>query len=286
MICNPVSGNRKKLYLEKHLKNHLDKNQFAYKIVYTNYAGHGYEIALNAARENYHLVIVAGGDGMINETAHGLINSETAMGIIPCGSGNGLARHLKIPLSPIKAIKTLNCFNTIFIDTFTINHKHIFCNMAGVGFDALVAKKFVNSKKRGFITYLKTILKEFVKYKPQKYKLELDSENHDITAFMINFANSGQFGNNAIIAPMASVTDGILNVCVMKIFKWYQAPYIGLMLLIGRIDKTPFINYYNASGVKLDMFNNNHLHLDGDPYELGNEIYIKPNRSSLKVVIP
>lgn len=286
MILNPVSGNRKSFYLDKYIRKYFDLKQFDYNIVHTKYAGHGYKIALDATFDGYKLVVVAGGDGMINEVAHGLANSNTVMGIIPNGSGNGLARHLEIPLNPVKAIEVLNRFNTSFMDTYIINKKGFFCNMAGVGFDALVAQKFANGKKRRFITYLRIILKEFISYKPHNYYIKIDNRELSLKAFIVSFANSSQFGNNAVIAPKASVKDGMINVCIMKSFKWYQAPYIGFMLLTGRIDKTSFMTFFKAKDVKIKMFDANYCHLDGDPYEFGNVINIKPNEASLKIVTP
>ncbi len=286
IIFNPVAGSGKKLDLSGYLEKYLDSGRFDYRIAYTQYAGHGYGLASDAAGAGVHLVVAVGGDGLINEIARGVVNSNTAMGIIPYGSGNGFARHLKIPLKPVKAIEVLNRFHTAEIDTFIINDNRLFCNMAGTGFDALVAEKFAGSKQRGFSTYVKIILREFIRFSPREYKLTINDKETTFRAFMISFANSSQFGNNAVIAPMASVTDGLLDVCVMKGFRWYQAPYIGFMLLTGRIDKTSFMTYIKTAGVKLKLPDGEPCHLDGDPHSLGNQLHIKLNRASLKVVMP
>lgn len=286
IIINPVAGNNNKFKVIKIAGKHLDSKRYDYQIIYTRHAGHAFKLSTDAVYNNYGMVVAVGGDGLINEVARGLTNSNTAMGIIPYGSGNGLARHLKIPLNTTKAIEILNNFNTINIDTFIINDEHLFCNMAGTGFDALVAKKFALSKKRGFIKYLRIIIKEFIKFKPREYDLLIDDKKIILKAAMVSFANSSQFGNNAIIAPTASVNDGKLDVCILKDFKWYQAPYVGFMLLAGLIHKTSFINYFKATDVKIIIPDGGVCHLDGDPMDLGNYLHIKLHKKLLKVVVP
>ncbi len=286
VIINPIAGGGQKPYIKENIEKFLDKKRFEYNIIATSYPGHGYEFAVDAVRKNYDMVVAVGGDGLINEVARALVNSNTTMGIIPNGSGNGLARHLQIPLKPIKAVKMLNHYKTILMDTFIINDERLFCNMAGTGFDAIVAQKFAGSNKRGFITYLKIILKEFIKFRPRNYHLIVDDKEFFAEAAMISFANSSQFGNNAIIAPMASVKDGKLDICIMKKFRWYQAPYIGLMLLTGRLDKTNFIIYQQAADVKIKVPEGEPCHLDGDPFDLGSHLHIKLNKASLKVAVP
>ena len=286
VVFNPVAGSGKKLHIVRSIEKHLDKKQFDYRLIFTDYAGHGYEIALDAANNGYNIVVGVGGDGLLNEIARGLVNSDTAMGVIPTGSGNGLARHLKIPLKPVKAIDVLKHYKTIMMDTIIINDERLFCNIAGTGFDAFVAQKFAGSYKRGFVTYMRIILKEFIKFRPGNYHLIVDDKEFFPEATMISFANSSQFGNNAIIAPMASVTDGKLDICIMNKFRWYQAPYLGIMLLAGRIDKTSFMTYLKAADVKIKLPDGEPCHLDGDPFNLGNLLHIKVNKASLKVVVP
>ncbi|MFO8054982.1 MAG: diacylglycerol kinase family lipid kinase [Bacteroidales bacterium] len=286
IIINPISGGSQKHDLRVMVSKYLDREQFEVEIVTTAYAGHACALARGASAKGYHMVVAAGGDGLINEIASGLIYSDTIMGIIPTGSGNGLARHLGIPLNPVKAIRILNRFNTVMIDTCSINDEKIFCNMAGVGFDARVAEKFSKSAKRGLTSYVKIIVKEFIRFPSHEYTLNINGNSIRSKAILISFANSRQFGNNAKIAPLASVNDGLMDVCIMKDFPRYKAPYIGLMLLTGGLHKTAVMKYFKTADVRITLPENAACHTDGDPYNPGKVLSIKTNRHSLRIVIP
>ena len=205
-IINPVSGIGKQKIVEPTLEQYLNKDKFDYSIVYTEYAHHATEICRDAAQKGINTIVVVGGDGSINDCVRGLINTDTKLGIIPAGSGNGLARCLHIPLDIKKAIEVINNYNSLNIDTINLNDMP-YASVAGVGFDALIAKEFTGNKTRGFQTYLRLVLKDFINYKPKKYHLIVDGKEMEKEALFISFMNSNQFGYNAIIAPKASLTD-------------------------------------------------------------------------------
>jgi diacylglycerol kinase family enzyme len=215
-----------------------------------------------------------------------MIHSDTVLGIIPGGSGNGLARHLNIPLTPIKAIELINHLHIMKIDTAKVNDVP-FVSIAGVGFDALVAKKFAETNTRGFLTYLRIATNEFLNYKPKKYKLIFD-EGKVIKqrAFFISFANSNQFGYNTQIAPNARLNDGKIDVCIAKKPSILQVPILANLLLLKKIDKSPLMEVIPTTGVVVKRKRNRVVNLDGEPIKLKKNLYIKVIPASLKIIIP
>src|SRR5690606_300534 len=194
----------------------------------------------SAVREGFDVVVAVGGDGTLNQVANGLKHSQTAMGIIPMGSGNGLARHLGIPLRTPQAIHHLNRMPARKMDTLLMNGK-TFVNMAGTGFDAHIGHLFATAGSRGFRTYAQITIKELLNYKPQGYEIELDGKKLTEEAFLISFANGSQWGNNAIIAPHASVSDGLIDLSLMRPFKWHQVPSLALKMFNSTIDHSSLI---------------------------------------------
>ena len=209
-VVNPISGTQSKELILNLLDEKIDKARYTWEVVYTERAGHAVEIAAKAAEEKADIVVAIGGDGTINEIARSLVHTDTALGIIPCGSGNGLARHLHIPMEPKKALEVLNegCLDTI--DYGKINGTDFFCT-CGVGFDAFVSLKFAHAGKRGLLTYLEKTLQESLKYQPETYELETENGVSKYKAFLIACGNASQYGNNAYIAPQATLTDGLFD---------------------------------------------------------------------------
>ncbi len=287
VVVNPVSGTREKQKILSVLYRRLHKSKFNIDVEKTQYPGHGRELARKAAHDGYHLVIAVGGDGLINEVAGALVYSQTILGIIPAGSGNGLARHLKIPRKPEKAAEVINNFKVAVMDSFAVGEDRFFCNMAGVGFDAHVAKLFHSGKQRGFFTYLKISLMEVVRFRPEKYTLVINDKTWEYNAFLIAFANSSQFGSNAIIAPHASLTDGQMDVCIVEKMPLYKVPMAGLALITGQIHKLSMVKYFRTAQAELIPHNQNSCcQLDGEPYPLNENMTITAKRHSLSVVVP
>jgi len=284
-IINPISGVGKQRLVETAIDKTLDKSIFDYDISYTSAPKHATELSIDAVSKNYDIVVAVGGDGSINEVAKGIIGSNCTLGIIPIGSGNGLARHFNIPFDISHAIEVINKCNTINIDTATINEQ-LFLSIAGVGFDALVANKFAKGKRRGFWSYFKITVREYPKYKPKKYSLTIDGKKMNRRALLVSFANSNQFGYNTSIAPMAIINDGFLDVCILKKVPIVKAPFIAHLLFSKRIDKTPYMEIIKAKEVKVIRKKNSKIHIDGDSLKLTKELNIKINPLSVKVIVP
>ena len=284
-IINPKSGIGKYKLLASYIENALDKDLFDYDILYTKFAGHGTELAQEAVRKSYNIVVVSGGDGTLNEIAKALVGSETLLGIIPVGSGNGLAHHLKIPINPIQAIEIINKTKSITIDTAYVNN-NLFVSIAGVGFDALVAKKFTKVKRRGFLSYFKIIAKEYPKYKPLNYAIDIDGKQFARKALFISFANSDQFGYNTTIAPKAIIDDGMIDVCIVKKIPIIELPFLAHLLYWKQIDKSKFIETIKGKKIIIEQEKKSTVNIDGEAVKLEKDLVVKINPLSLKIIIP
>ncbi|MBK9592182.1 MAG: diacylglycerol kinase family lipid kinase [Crocinitomicaceae bacterium] len=265
-IINPISGVGKKNTIPPLIEKYLDKTKFRYEISYTKHRGHGKEIA-DAEKDRYDAIVAVGGDGSVNEIGSSLVGSNCALAIIPCGSGNGLARHAKIPLKLKNAIERINKFESTQIDVGSVNGK-IFLGTCGFGFDALVAKKFDEYHQRGFAGYVKLVIREFKKYKPNTYAFEVDGKTIERTAFMCSVANSSQFGNGFTISPLSVLQDGKSEWIFLEHVKFYRLP-----LLAGRFfnrtihHSKHFESFTFDSSLTIRMLNTNpaYLHVDGEP---------------------
>ena len=216
-VINPVSGTKNKSNIRQIIEKELDTKLFEPIFVFTEHCGHAKELTKNFVEDGIKFVVAVGGDGTINETAGALIHTESALGIIPVGSGNGFALHIGIPKNVKKAVQKLNNANIVSVDYGLKNEQPFFCT-CGVGFDAYVSTEFAKSGKRGFINYIKKSISCYFSYKPEKYSLLGNDIDMDINAFLITFANASQWGNNAYIAPKASITDGLLDIAIMSKF--------------------------------------------------------------------
>ena len=282
-LINPISGGRSKDGFQNSIDQNLDKSLFTYEFRYTEYAGQATEI-LEERKKLKETIIAVGGDGTINEIAQILVGNNKRMGIIPQGSGNGLARHLGISLQSHKAIKQLNTAINSYIDTATLN-KQFFISIAGVGFDSLVAQKFELSKNRGFLGYAKLVLKEYFQFKEQEYILNLDGKDFTKKAALISFANSSQFGYNAVIAPKAHIADGFLDVCIMRKPKLYQIPITLLKVWMGKANQSTLLEIIKAKYIVLYPNQFQFANIDGESKKVGEkvEIQIKPKSLLLKL---
>lgn len=283
-IVNPISGIGRQKVIEKLIDEELDRSLFNYEIAYTKAAKHAIELAKDAANRKVDIVVAVGGDGSVNEVGKGLVNSSTAMAIIPTGSGNGLARHLSIPLNLKKAMQVINAGKLSKIDTIQMNEES-FVNVAGVGFDAHIGWEFAKFGKRGFSSYIKVITREFPKYKAQDFELTIDGKTVTKNAYLISFANGSQWGNNAFIAPTADISDGVMDIAILKDFNFMNAVAIGYRLFKRSLDRSSFLEVIKAKEVMVKQ-KGKIAHIDGEPIEIGNELRIKVNPLSLNVIIP
>lgn len=284
-IVNPISGVGKQRIVETLVPNCLDQKIFDFEIVYTEYAGHASFIAKNASEDGVDIVVVVGGDGSVNEVAKALVHSGTVMGIVPCGSGNGLARCLKIPMRIENAIKVLNKQKIKTIDTAIVNNEPFF-NIAGVGYDALIAGLFAREGKRGLLSYMKVIAESYLRYRQETYEITVNGAQFHRKALFICVANSNQYGYNTFIAPHAKVDDGLLDVCIMRKIPILEAPLLAPLLFSRNIDKSRYIEIIKASEVKIVLHKKHLIHIDGDPMRVAKELDIKIIPKSLHVLIP
>jgi YegS/Rv2252/BmrU family lipid kinase len=280
LIINPISGGKKKDGVPQLIKKYLDADA---TVVFTNGASHANEMATQAI-DTYDMVVAVGGDGTVNETASALVGSNTMLGIVPCGSGNGLSRFLHIPMDIQESIENLNTGKTALIDSAQADGKPFF-NMAGMGFDAHIATVFAHGKKRGFITYIKSSLQEILKYKPQIYHIEIDGVIYEREAFMLSFANSSQYGNNAHISPQASVQDGLIDVCIIKPFPLWRFPAMGIRMFTKTADRSKFVEIIKGAHIIVKRNEPGPIHLDGEPMQAGAQVEINVLPGSLKVIV-
>jgi len=282
-VVNPISGTQGKKAILKWIDERLDRSIYDYSIVKTEYAGHASQIAAAAVQDKVDIVVAIGGDGTINEIARSLVHTETALGIIPCGSGNGLARHLRIPMEPKAAIDILNQDNRLCIDYGKINNIPFFCT-CGVGFDAFVSLKFADSGKRGLLTYLENTLHESLTYQPETYEIENEEGTVRYKAWMIACGNASQYGNNAYIAPQASLTDGLMDVTIMEPFTVLDVPSLSFQLFNKTIDQNSRVKTMRAKKIKIHRQKDGVMHFDGDPLMAGKELEVEIIPSGLYVM--
>jgi diacylglycerol kinase (ATP) len=282
-IVNPISGVGRQKVIEKLIDEKLDKTLYDYEIAYTKAAKHATEIAKEAVLRKVDIIVAVGGDGSVNEIAKSLVNTECAMAIIPTGSGNGLARHLKIPLNLKGAMNIINRGEHIQIDTIRMNEE-TFVNVAGIGFDAHIGWEFAKFGKRGFTSYLKVIAREFPSFKAADYQLTINGKAINKNAYLISFANGSQWGNNAYIAPGADISDGVMEIAILKDFKFYNILSIAYKLFRKTLDKSSHLEIIKATEVLIKQ-KGTIAHIDGEPIEVGHEIKISVNPLSLKVIV-
>jgi len=268
LIINQFAGHGKKRGHEiNNVISYLKKNDFEIDIAYTNHPGHATELASTAANKGFDIVVAVGGDGTVNEVAQGLIGTKTPLGIIPVGSGNGLARDLGISMNVIKSARNLTKGKTELIDVCRINNQRFLCT-SGIGFDAQVADKMAAASTRGFLRYIQLTIQESIAFKPFNIKMKLDGLLFERPVFLITFANASQFGNNARIAPDASMTDGLIDVVVVNPFYKIWLPVFGIGLFTRLIPKLPFVDCYKAKHIELEFAGTNIYHFDGEPGKL------------------
>ncbi len=275
-IVNPISGKGRKKRLIARLKNE------GYKVVCTEYAGHAQKIAQETSEQ---IVVAVGGDGTVNEVARGLIGTGKTLGILPCGSGDGLARHLGISHFFNKAIKTVKNGKTSSLDAGTIDGKFFF-SVCGVGFDAIVSERFAKCGKRGLSSYIKEGLKTWRIYSPEKYTIEIDGQVIENEAMFITVGNSNQWGNGAKITPLADSSDGILDITIVDGFKAIELPWLAGRLMTGSAHKSRRVHTYRGRHIKITRTSDGPAHADGDWFEAGRTIEIKVIPHALNVLVP
>lgn len=283
-IVNPHSGTGQKHPVVSMIEEHTDTQRYDYTIARTAYAGHATHLAKEAAQAGTDIVVAVGGDGTVNEVGRALVHSHTALGIIPCGSGNGLARHLRIPLDIRRAIEVINAGEVHMLDYGTINDHAFFCT-CGVGFDAFISEKFAASTRRGLLTYMENTLRSGLQYRPETYIIEDRDGEESCRAFLIACANASQYGNDAYIAPYASMKDGLFDVVVMEPFNAIEAPQVALQLFNGTLPRNSHVKTFKTSHLRIRRAHEGVAHYDGDPFLTEAEIDVRLHSRAFRVVV-
>ncbi len=282
-IINPISGVGSKGDIPNLIKEHLDQSIFEYDIAYTEYRKHAKKIAKESADQKYDVVCAVGGDGSVHEVGTALIGSETKLAILPAGSGNGLARHLNIPLNLKDAILCINKDQAIKMDTVLVNDKS-FLGIGGYGFDAVIAKKFDTHHKRGLRGYIYLIIREFFKYNPINVSIDLDGKVKSLPVVLCTVANASQFGNGFTVSPKSDVTDGKLELCLLKPFSIWSAPYIAYRFFRKSGDKSRFAEIIPFKKAKIRL-SKKIAHYDGEPFDVKDELNISVVPKSLNILV-
>ena len=285
-ILNPISGAGQKADIVEYIKGVLPKYpNVEGEFYHTGFPGDAHEAARRYAEQGYETVVAIGGDGTVNEVAKGLTGSSTKLAIVPQGSGNGLARHLGIPMGYQSAVNLVFEGKPQKIDAGKINDEYFFCT-AGVGFDAVVGEKFNSSSTRGLATYMEHCAKEYVKYHPQEYEIDILGTRFRQKAFLITFANSSQWGNNVFIAPDANISDGMMDVVIWRDSPMVTMPLITAELFLKKIKYSEFVDTYRCREVVIRRDGEGVIQFDGESRIMGKELRVSVIHDALEVIVP
>lgn len=246
------------------------------------------EIRREAEKGIYRCVIAAGGDGTVNQTAQGLTGTGIPMGIIPLGSGNGLARHLGYKVHVQQAMQTIHAGKTIVMDAARVNSEMFFCS-SGTGFDAHIGHIFAGLGKRGPARYVQSVVKELRSYTPRDYRIHIDGDVFTRKAFLVTVANAGQYGNNAWIAPRASLQDGLLDVTVLHPFTVFHAPDLAVKLFRKRFDRNHKVETFRGREIMIEDLTKSSdipVHFDGEPAVMNGPLTFSITQGALSVIVP
>jgi diacylglycerol kinase (ATP) len=284
VIINPISGTKSKKEIPEKFTA-FDARRYDVHIFLTGYEGHATDIAMEAVREKVDYVIAVGGDGTINEVAKVLVDTDVILGIIPSGSGNGLARDLHIPMNYDKAIEIIRENNVTKIDYGVANDNVFFCT-CGVGFDALVSEKVLTQSSRGKLMYAKSMLEVFFNYKPESYKVISPDGIFEDKAFLVTCANASQYGNNGFIAPHANIQDGKMNIAILKPFPTIDAAKTAIQLVSKNISNNSKLVEILTSEALIKRKKPGVMHLDGNAIQTDKDICVRIVHKGLNVLVP
>lgn len=285
-IVNKFSGAGYKPTLRRKILNACKKHQAKATIQFTAKAGHATILAKEAILKKFDAVIAVGGDGTVNEVAQGLVHSSTSMGIIPKGSGNGLARHLGISMRPANALRQLLTGKEIAIDTFLLNDR-LSVNVSGVGFDGHIANLFSTGTKRGLRGYARLVTQEYFRFKEFEFDVQLNAQkNRHEKAFMIAFANSSQYGNNARVAPQSSVKDQALQLIILKKIPLYRGLVFGFKMFSRKLKPGKRYQSLTFQNCILKTKHPVAFHVDGEACGYASEFKIDLQPQSLNMIVP
>ena len=285
LIINPISGNGNKDGLAEKIADRLAPAGIALEVRETSCRGDATNIAREAIDRQFDAVLACGGDGTVNETARAVRDTGMTMGIIPAGSGNGLARHLAIPVDPILSLDVILQDHRENCDYGTVNGQPFFCTF-GVGYDAAVSDRFANSGHRGKVSYLRSAIEEFIRFHHERYTINVDGELITDDAFLVACCNASQYGNNAYIAPQASLTDGMLDLMIIRKASVIETFMVGFDLMAGMINRNRLIEPRRMKTCVIERDNPGPAHIDGEPVQLGNRLEIQCHPRALRLFTP
>lgn len=283
-VVNPVSGVGKQKKIETLVQENLDQDLFDYTVRYTEHIHHGTAIAREAAEQGMDIVVAVGGDGSVNDVAQGLMGTSVAMGIIPCGSGNGLARGLKIPLRPASAIRVLNSLVEHPVDAILVNGTRVSVNAAGVGFDAYIARLMKAAKTRGFAAYTNLILREYASYKCNDYRITIDGRTIERNAWFIAIANGSQFGYNLSVAPKAHLNDGLIDITILDKIPLDHIAITAPLAFMRLLDHSQHAEMFRAKEVILEGNVHKWVNIDGEGENLGNNLHFQVLPGAYRII--
>ena len=284
-ILNPTSGTNRSQDVPAQLARYAAEAGAEFVVWPTQRAGHAEELARQAAVEGFRVVVAVGGDGTVNEVGRGLLGTTAALGIVPRGSGNGLARHLRLPLNLPGAVRRV-CRPTFQrIDAGRINGRPFFCT-AGLGFDAHVSKLFAQAGTRGLGTYVKVALREYRRFRPTPVSISLNGQPVvDTHCYVLAFANAAQYGNNAYIAPRADIQDGLLDVCLIDQLPLLRAVRVGVGLALGTLATSGGAVYHTSRHILVHTQQPLGFHVDGDYVADATEFEVELEHLALEVAV-
>ncbi len=282
-IVNPHSGTSIKPINEEVIRSHFDHPNWS--IESTKYAGHARDIAARA-KDHVDAIIAIGGDGTVNEVVSAIVDSSVVLGIIPKGSGNGLSNFLGIPKDLTGALNLIKAGEVLAIDSMSLN-EHRFVNMAGIGFDAHIAHIFKDFGSREFFSYSKLVVNEFRKYPGIRVKLRYNgNDTREESVFVLSFANSSQYGNNAHIAPAAVIDDGLTDVCIVRKFPLISSLAIVYKLFNKSLIDSSYYSSFKVQEIHVTSDTEMYAHVDGEPIVVGKEALLTVHSRNLKVLVP
>lgn len=283
-VINPIAGFRRDKSDIINLIHALFRDD-GFEIAMTAAPGDATLLAREAAAQNYKAVIAIGGDGTVNEVASGLVGTNTALGIIPRGSGNGLARGLALPIAPKAALEVVQHGARKTIDVGSAGHRFFFA-VTGVGFDARVGMKFNHASWRGPVPYFMIAAREFVSYHPEMLRVKLDEQQLELAPFTLTIANTQQYGNGAVIAPHAQPDDGVLDMCIVAPLTLWSVMAHGPKLFNGTIDRAPFMRYRHVTSLEIEKDGPILFHVDGEAQTCNERLKISILPHALHVLTP
>lgn len=280
-VVNPLAGKRRHLDLREFIEKNFNFPDFTVDV--STSLEYFEEIKQKALDEKYTDVVACGGDGTVNKVAAFACMHNLRLGILPLGSGNGLARSVKISMDLREALKQIENGKVIKIDTGIINEKMFFC-ASGMGFDAHIAALFEKTEARGLWGYIKLIWRDYFSYTPMNYTLKFDGKEIVRPAFVLALCNSGQYGNNFYIAPTAIMNDGQITISILKPFKRWILPWLVIKVFLRKTHTLNCVETYHTKQVTIVREREGHVHLDGEPHPEGTLIHLSIMPEALQII--